>query len=55
MARRSAVSSSSVVALWVVAVVVVLFSLRSAKALLIPIALAVLISYALAPANLLAV
>jgi predicted PurR-regulated permease PerM len=36
-------------ALWVVAVVVALFFLREAKTLLIPIALAVLISYALEP------
>jgi predicted PurR-regulated permease PerM len=50
MARDSAVSSSSALALWIVAVVLVLFFLRSAQALLIPIALAVLISYALAPA-----
>jgi predicted PurR-regulated permease PerM len=36
-------------ALWIVAVVAALFFLRSAKALLIPVALAVLISYALEP------
>jgi predicted PurR-regulated permease PerM len=50
MVRRSAVSSSSTVALWVVAVVLILFFLRSARPLFIPITLAVLISYALAPA-----
>jgi predicted PurR-regulated permease PerM len=50
MAPRASAPSGSVVALWIVAVVLVLFFLRSAKSLLIPIALAVLISYALAPA-----
>jgi len=49
MASRPADSSDSRLALWIVAVVLVLFFLRSAKTLLIPIALAVLISYALAP------
>jgi len=43
------VSSASAVALWIVAVVATVFFLRAAKTLLIPIALAVLISYALAP------
>jgi predicted PurR-regulated permease PerM len=38
-----------VTALWILAVLGVVFFLRSAKALLIPIALAVLISYALEP------
>ena len=37
------------IALWVLAVVAVLFFLRSAKDLLVPIALAVLVSYALEP------
>lgn len=40
---------ASAVALWIVAVVATVFFLRAAKTLLIPIALAVLISYALAP------
>ena len=51
-ARRSdriTVSSASAVALWIVAVVATVFFLRASKTLLIPIALAVLISYALAP------
>jgi predicted PurR-regulated permease PerM len=38
-----------VVPLWILAVVAILFFLREARTLLIPIALAVLISYALAP------
>jgi predicted PurR-regulated permease PerM len=42
-------SSSIAIALWTVAVLASLFFLRAAKALLIPIALSVLISYALAP------
>ena len=42
-------SSASAVALWIVAAVATVFFLRAAKMLLIPIALAVLISYALAP------
>jgi predicted PurR-regulated permease PerM len=49
MPTRSTTSSPSALALWIVAVVLVLFFLRSANTLLIPIALAVLISYALAP------
>lgn len=49
MPTRPTASSANALALWIVAVVLVLFFLRSAKALLIPIALAVLISYALAP------
>jgi predicted PurR-regulated permease PerM len=43
------VSSANAVALWIVAVVATVFFLRAAEMLLIPIALAVLISYALAP------
>ena len=46
---RITVSSASAVALWIVAVVATVFFLRAAEMLLIPIALAVLISYALAP------
>lgn len=42
-------SSGTTVALGILAVIATLFFLRAAKALLIPIALAVLISYALAP------
>jgi predicted PurR-regulated permease PerM len=49
MASHSRASSGTAVALWILAVVAVLFFLRTAKALLIPIALAVLISYALEP------
>ena len=49
MSDRATVSFGSAVALWIVAVVAILFFLRAAKTLLIPIALAVLISYALAP------
>jgi predicted PurR-regulated permease PerM len=41
--------SSGTAALWIIAVVAVLFFLQAAKSLLIPIALAVLASYALAP------
>jgi predicted PurR-regulated permease PerM len=50
MTERATVSFASAVALWIVAVVATVFFLRAAKSLLIPIALAVLISYALAPA-----
>lgn len=50
MSDRSTVSFGSAVALWIVAVVAIVFFLRAAQTLLIPIALAVLISYALAPA-----
>ena len=46
---RATTSSSSAVALWILAVIAALFFLRAAKTLLIPIALAALISYALAP------
>src|SRR5687768_16999490 len=49
MSDRSTVSFGSAVALWIVAVVAIVFFLRASKTLLIPIALAVLISYALAP------
>jgi predicted PurR-regulated permease PerM len=49
MTTRAAASSANTVALWILAVVATLFFLRTAKALLIPIALAVLISYALEP------
>jgi predicted PurR-regulated permease PerM len=42
-------SSTTTVALWIVAVLVAVIFLRTAKGLLIPIALAVLISYALEP------
>jgi predicted PurR-regulated permease PerM len=42
-------SFSSAVALWIIAVVAAVFLLRAAKPLFIPIALAVLVSYALAP------
>lgn len=49
MAARLRTSSLSNVALWILAAVAALFFLRAAKTLLIPIALAVLISYALEP------
>src|SRR3989337_2416757 len=49
MTKRATVAVASAVALWIVAVVAAVFFLRAAKSLLIPIALAVLISYALAP------
>src|SRR5687768_6342594 len=49
MTERATVSFASAVALWIVAVVATVFFLRAAQPLLIPIALAVLISYALAP------
>jgi predicted PurR-regulated permease PerM len=49
MTGRSSISSDSRVALWILAVVALLFLLRAATALFIPIAIAVLISYALAP------
>jgi predicted PurR-regulated permease PerM len=42
-------SSTTTIALWIVAVLVAVIFLRTAKGLLIPIALAVLISYALEP------
>ena len=47
MAARQ--SSSSTIALWIVATIAVVFFLRSAMQLLIPIVLAVLVSYALEP------
>lgn len=50
MSDRTTVSFGNAVALWIVAVVAIIFFLRAAQTLLIPIALAVLISYALAPA-----
>jgi predicted PurR-regulated permease PerM len=50
MISRGRSSYASPVALWVVAVIAALFFLQAAKNLLIPIALAVLISYALEPA-----
>lgn len=43
------ISSANALALWLTAVVAVVFFLRAARQLLIPIALAVLISYALEP------
>jgi predicted PurR-regulated permease PerM len=46
---RPTVSSASAVALWILAVIATVFFLRASRMLLIPIALAVLISYALAP------
>src|SRR5688572_17280279 len=46
---RSSPSSESRLPLWILAVVALLFLLRAAKALFIPIAIAALISYALAP------
>src|SRR5687767_6708216 len=46
---RSSPSSDSRLPLWILAVVALLFLLRAAKALFIPIAIAALISYALAP------
>jgi predicted PurR-regulated permease PerM len=49
MPARANTPSGSAIALWIVAVVAVVFLLRSAKSLFIPIALAVLISCALAP------
>jgi predicted PurR-regulated permease PerM len=49
MASRLLASSGTPVATWIVAVLLVVFFLRAAKSLLIPIAVAVLISYALAP------
>lgn len=50
MTSRGRSSYASPVALWVIAVIGALFFLRAAKTLLIPVALAVLISYALEPA-----
>ena len=44
MSDRTTVSFGSAVALWIVAVVAIVFFLRAAQTLLIPIALAVLIS-----------
>ena len=49
MAERARASSPGVVALWILAILGTLFFLRTARDLLIPIALAVLISYALEP------
>jgi predicted PurR-regulated permease PerM len=49
VSATSRTSSASAIALWVLAVLATVFFLRSAKALLIPIVLAVLISYALEP------
>jgi predicted PurR-regulated permease PerM len=49
MAGRMGSSAVGAVPLWIVAVAATLFLLRAAKSLLIPIALAVLISYALEP------
>lgn len=46
---RTSASSTTTLALWIVAVLVAVLFLRTAKALLIPIAVAVLISYALEP------
>ena len=50
MTPRSTASLGSAPAIWIIAVLLVLFFLRSASSLLIPIALAALASYALAPA-----
>jgi predicted PurR-regulated permease PerM len=49
MAGRDRTSSASAVALWILAAVATLFLLRAARTLFIPIALAVLVSYALEP------
>jgi predicted PurR-regulated permease PerM len=49
MAARSGASSANTMALWILAVLGALFFLRAARTLLIPIAMAVLISYALEP------
>src|SRR5688572_32627044 len=49
MATRTSSPSASTTAIWIIAIVATLFFLQSAKSLLIPIALAVVISYALAP------
>jgi predicted PurR-regulated permease PerM len=49
MAASRRVTSANSVALWVLAVLASLFFLRSAQTILIPLALAVLISYALEP------
>jgi predicted PurR-regulated permease PerM len=49
MPARAHTPSGSTVALWIVAVIAVVFLLRAAKSLFIPIALAVLVSCALAP------
>jgi predicted PurR-regulated permease PerM len=49
MTKRTSIEVANAVALWIVAVIATMFFLRAAKTLLIPIALAVLISYALAP------
>jgi predicted PurR-regulated permease PerM len=50
MAARAGPASSLRTPLWILAVLAALFFLRSAQSLLIPIALAVLVSYALEPA-----
>src|SRR5687768_17850200 len=47
-ARRS-FASANTTALWILVVLAAMFFMRAARALLIPIALAVLISYALEP------
>lgn len=49
MAQRIRVSRGNAAAVWILAIVATLFFLRTARQLLIPIALAVLISYALEP------
>lgn len=48
-AGRSSSRSATAVAIWIIAAVAVLFFLRAARTLLVPIVLAALISYALAP------
>jgi len=50
LARRARISSANALALWILVVLAALLFLRAARELLIPIALAVLISYALEPA-----
>jgi predicted PurR-regulated permease PerM len=49
VAERIRVSPRNATALWILVIIAVLFFLRTARTLLIPIALAVLISYALEP------
>src|SRR5688572_587602 len=49
MADRDRSTSGNTIALWILAVLAAMFFLRTARTLLIPIALAVLISYALEP------
>jgi predicted PurR-regulated permease PerM len=49
ISKRPITLLANTVPLWILAVVAMLFFLRAAKSLMIPIALAVLISYALAP------